>query len=99
VMKGTVNVAIKVNPATGDLTTHFTITWAAATISGFRFDVQYQYPGGGGHWHDWKTNQTALSGDFVADHGTGTYQFRSHIRKTSNGKTSNYSAAKTITVT
>jgi hypothetical protein len=43
------------------------------------------------------TNQTALSGDFVPDHGTGTYQFRSRIRKM-NGKASGYSAGKTITV-
>jgi plastocyanin len=97
-MKGTVNVAIKVNPRTGGVATHFTVTWAAAAITGYRFDVQYQYPGSGGHWFDWKPNQTALSGDFVPDHGTGTYQFRSRLRKASNAKTSDYSAGKTITV-
>jgi hypothetical protein len=43
------------------------------------------------------TGQTALSGDFVPDHGTGMYQFRSRIRNR-NGKTSSYSAGKAITV-
>jgi plastocyanin len=97
-MTGTVKVALKVNPSTGHLSTVFTVTWASAAITGYTFDVQYKFPGSS-TWHNWKTGQTALSSTFTADHGTGTYRFRSRLHKTSNNKTSSYSAAKTITVT
>jgi plastocyanin len=97
-MTGTVMAALKVNPSSGHTNTVFTITWASAAITGYKFDVQYKFPGSSS-WHNLFPGTTLLSNTFTPDHGTGTYQFHSRLHKTSNGKTSGYSAAKSISVT
>jgi hypothetical protein len=61
------------------------------------YDVQIKRPGNTA-WFNWKMGVTTMSATFVPDGGTGTYQFKAHIKKTSNGKSSNYSAAVSIVV-
>jgi Tol biopolymer transport system component len=97
-MNGTLNVPMTAAPKTGNLTTTFTITWAAAKApTGFNYDIQIQRPGGS--FVDWKVNQTnTLSATFVADGGTGQYRFQARVQNTSTGGASNYSQPVTITV-
>jgi Tol biopolymer transport system component len=96
-MIGTLNVPMSAAPKTGNLTTTFTITWAAGPPpTGYRFDIQIQRPGGS--FVDWITNTNTKSASFVADGGTGSYRFQARIRNTTNGFASNYSQAVAITV-
>jgi Tol biopolymer transport system component len=100
IMVGTVKVPILAAPKTGNTTTLFTITWAAASIpAGYNVDIQISRPGGPG-FVDWKTNQTNTqkSGTFTADAGTGTYSFQARLQNTASGNASNYSTPVTITV-
>jgi plastocyanin len=83
-------------PASGGVTTEFTITWATGPVAGFLFDVQIRRPGSS--WADWKTGVTALTSTFTPDAGTGQYSFRARIRNATSGKASQYSPAVTITV-
>jgi plastocyanin len=92
-----VTVAPKAKPASGTVSTPFTITWSSATApAGFVFDVQVLRPGSS-TWTNWLTGQTAKSGAFTPDAGTGTYQFRALMRKLAGGSAAN-SPAKKITV-
>lgn len=100
IMVGTVKVPILAAPKTGNTTTVFTITWAAASIPlGYNVDIQISRPGGPG-FVDWKTNQTNTqkSATFTADAGTGTYSFQARLQNTASGNASNYSTPVTITV-
>ena len=94
-----VKVTISVDPASGTLTTSFTITWASITaLAGYVYDVQIKRPGS--HVYvSWLSGQTAPSATFVADGGAGTYLFESRLRSLVNGGTSGYSPASKITVT
>ncbi len=93
---GMIKVAMKTAPASGTVSTPFTITWASATApAGFTFDVQILRPGTS-TWVNWKTAQTAKSGVFTPDAGAGTYQFRALMRNA--GGASANSLAKKITV-
>jgi outer membrane protein assembly factor BamB len=97
-MTGTVKAPVIVAPASGGVTTVFTITWATLIApSGYVYDVQIKRPGNTA-WFNWKMGVTTMSATFVPDGGTGTYQFKAHIKKTSNGKSANYSAAVSIVV-
>jgi len=94
---GTIKVALKAAPASGTVSTPFTITWASATApSGFVFDVQVKRPGSS-TWTNWLTAQTAASSVFTPDAGVGTYRFRARMRELSGGASA-YSAAKAIAV-
>ena len=93
-MTGTVKVPIKVSPTSGTTSTTFTITLASATQSGFTYDVQRKV--GSGSFTAWRTGVTTRTVTFSGS--AGTYRFRSRLHKTSNGATSNYSPAKTITI-
>ena len=96
-MTGSVKVPVRASPASGTTSTTFTITWASgAPPSGFNYDVQIKRPGSTA-FVDWKVNQTGTSSTFRADAGKGTYSFRSRIQK-GTGPASNYSAAKSISV-
>jgi plastocyanin len=97
-MRGTVRVPIRVVPATGGTGTTFTVTWSSATApAGFVFDTQIRRPGAAG-FVNWRVGRTGRSATFVPDAGTGMYRFRSRLRKTGDGTTSEFSQAKAITV-
>lgn len=98
-MIGTVSVKIKATPPSGPAGTIFTITVASINApAGFVYDIQKKNPGG--VFQNWMLNVTNKSVTFNSTgQPTGTYQFRSRLHKTSNGATSSYSAAKSITVT
>ncbi len=83
----------------GPVGTMFTVTVATiAAPTGFVYDVQKANPGGG--FADWKIGITTMSATFDSTaQATGVYKFRSRLRKTSNGATSGYSPAFSITVT
>jgi plastocyanin len=96
-MTGTVSVPINAKPKRGRQDTTFTITFSAANApAGFVFDAQIKRPGA--PFVDWQTGVTNRTATFVPDAGRGKYQFRSRLRKTSNGEASAYSTAKRITV-
>ena len=81
----------------GTTATTFTVTWAAATPpTGYVFDVQIRRPGAA--FVGWKTGVTSRTASFTPDAGTGTYSFRARLRNIANGATSNYSGAKSISV-
>ena len=95
---GKVRVPVQVSPARGSAATTFTVTWASADApSGYVYDVQIKRPGATGYV-SWKTRQTARSATFAPDRGAGTYSFRARLRKTSNGRASGYSPARSVTV-
>jgi plastocyanin len=93
-MKGTVQVPLKVSPTSGSPSTTFTLTLASATQAGFVYDVQRAV--GSGSFQAWRTGVSTRTVTFSRP--TGTYRFRSRLRKVSSGATSGYSAAKKITV-
>jgi plastocyanin len=97
-MTGTIKAPMILTPATGSLSTVFTIQWAtAAPPAGYLYDVQIRRPGSS-TWVTWKNGVTTTSATFVADGGRGNYDFKGHIRNTSNGKSADYSPYKTIVV-
>jgi len=98
-MKGTIGARDKVVPTSGPVGTMFTVTVASiAAPAGFVYDVQKQNPGGG--FADWKVGIATMSVIFDSTaQATGTYKFRSRLRRTSNGATSGYSPGFPITVT
>jgi plastocyanin len=93
-MTGTVKVPIKVSPATGTTSTTFTITLTSATQTGSTYDVQMKK--GSGSFTLWKSGVTTRTVTFKGS--AGMYSFRSRLHRTSNGATSGYSPAKTITI-
>jgi plastocyanin len=96
-MTGTAQVPVKVAPATGTTTTTFTIRVASATApAGFDYVIERKAPGATG-FLAWRTT-TAASVAFTPDRGTGTYSFRSLVRKTSSGQRTAASPARSITV-
>jgi plastocyanin len=96
-MTGAVKVAPTADPANGNVTTVFTIGWAANFApDGFVYDVQIKRPGG--VWTNWKMAQTNLSDTFMADQGTGTYAFRARYHDQTSGATSGWSPQVKIVV-
>lgn len=93
-MTSNVKVPIKVLPRTGSPSTTFTITLASATQLGFTYDIQKKV--GTGSFAVWKTGVTSRTVTFSGS--IGTYSFRSRLHRTSNGATSGWSPAKTITI-
>ena len=96
-MVGSVKVPVKVAPTTGTTATVFTITVASvAAPSGFVYDVQKRV-GSTGTWAAYMTGVTTASVTFTAT-ATGTYSFRSTLRKVSTGAKTKPSPAKSVTV-
>jgi plastocyanin len=96
-MVGTIKVPVTASPSSGGTGTTFTVVWSSgAAPPGFDWDVQVRRPGQ--KWKPWKMDQTALSSAFVPDIGAGTYQFRAHLERNSNGAVSKWSVPATITV-
>jgi len=96
-MVGSVKVPVKVAPTTGTTATIFTITVATvAAPSGFVYDVQKRV-GSTGTWAAYRTGVTTASVPFRAT-ATGTYFFRSTLRKVSTGAKTKPSPAKSVTV-
>jgi plastocyanin len=102
-MTGTIKVRPRFAPVAGGVATSFTLTWSACTMPGYGFDAQYRFrPSGSTRWGAWvslATGQTSVDTTFAPNHGTGTYGFRSRLRKIDTGKTSGYSPIGTIAVT
>jgi len=95
--KGTVHVGLGASPKSGGIADVFTISYGTRQPpSGYVEDIQIQRPGSGG-FVDWKTGQTGTTATFVADGGTGTYQFRASLRKVSSGARTGWAKAS-ITV-
>jgi hypothetical protein len=95
---GSVNVPVKAEPPTGNLTTTFTVTWAAdQPQTDFSFDIQIKRPGTT-RWKPWFTNQDVMSSTFVADMGVGTYQFRARMHNETLGFASGWSKTASIVV-
>jgi plastocyanin len=103
-MKGTVDVPIKVSPATGAPDSVISVTWSASSCpTGFRYDVQYRFkPTGGafGAWKGWRTNTVKTSDTLTAAslNGPGDYQFRSRLENIGTGKTSGWSRPASLTI-
>jgi plastocyanin len=96
-MTGTVNVPAEARPSTGNVSTTFTITWAADHLpAGYTSNVQIKRPGSTS-WANWLSNQTLDSATFVPDSGPGTYTFRARFQKTAGGM-SGWSPTATIQV-
>jgi plastocyanin len=93
-MHGTVKVPIKISPLTGTTSMTFTITLAAATQSGFEYDIQRKI--GTGNWKIWQSAVTSTTVTYTDV--AGTYAFRSRLHRTSNDGASGWSPAKTITI-
>jgi hypothetical protein len=97
-LTGSVRVPVIAQPPTGDLTTTFTITWAADQApTDYSFDIQIKRPGAT-KWRPWLTDQDVVSSTFVADRGVGTYQFRARSHNELLGFGSGWSKAASIAV-
>jgi plastocyanin len=94
-MHGKIRVPILISPSSGTTATTFTITLAAASQTGYTFDVQKKHDAG--RWKLWKTGVSTLTVTFNP-RGTGSFRFRSRLHKTSNGATSGWSPGMMITV-
>jgi len=94
-MTGKVVVPLLIAPMSGTTATTFTLTLAAASQTGFTFDIQKKV--GTNAWKTWKTGVTGLTVTFKPA-TTGTFRFRSRLHKTANGATSGYSPIKALTV-
>ncbi len=95
---GRAKVPVKVSSTTGGTSTVFAIQWACEDPpAGYVFDVQIKRAGSR-QWVSWQDGVTTMGADFTPDAGTGNYKFRARMRNTSGGATSDWSAAKKITV-
>lgn len=84
-MHGTVAVAMTAKPAEGSTATSFTLKWALAkAASGFVYDVEIQRPSDSA-FVSFRSGTTKNSASFIADAGTGTYQFRARRRSLTSG--------------
>jgi Tol biopolymer transport system component/plastocyanin len=93
-----IRVPLQVSPSRGTRATTFSVTWASATApGGYVYDIQIKRPRTN-RYVSWKTSQTVGSASFTADRGAGTYSFRARLRKTSNGRASEYSPTASVTV-
>ena len=95
-MHGNIVVRMKASPASGTKSTTFSIKWATAKApAGFKYQVQRKAPGGS--YVAFKTT-TARSVAWMPNK-TGTWSFRSRLKRLSNGATSGYSPALLVGVT
>jgi plastocyanin len=96
-MRGQVQVPVGAEPPSGNLTTEFTITWAADEAPSDRaFDVQIRRPGSTS-WVSFYEGGL-IDAVFVADAGPGRYRFRARYEKTNGVGASRWSAPTSIVV-
>jgi plastocyanin len=94
-MQGTIRVPVRVTPASGGLATVFTVRVATiAAPNGFHYVIQRRK--GSGAWNPWRT----VTGKTTSFDPTspGRYSFRSKLERISDGQSSGYSPARSITV-
>ena len=95
-MTGTIKVRIQVTQTSGSVGTTFAVAVAfVAAPSGSVCDIQRKK--GSGDWTAWKTGITSKSVTFRPK-ASGTWSFRSRVRKTSNNAKSGWSPARSISV-
>ena len=95
-MTGSVKVPAQVTPTSGIVGATFAVTVADRRApSGLVYDVQRKK--GSGRWTAWKTGITSKSVTFRPQ-ASGTWSFRSRLRKTANGARSGWSPAASISV-
>jgi uncharacterized repeat protein (TIGR01451 family) len=96
---GKVVIPVQVAPATGTVSSTFTVTWAlSAPAAGLVEDVQIKRPGAS--WAPWRHGESTLLEDaFQPDAGPGTYAFRSRVRDPSDGALSRFGPPVAIDVT
>ena len=94
-VKGTISVSMRRSPASGHLSTTFAIGVTCAVRKGFASDVEIRPPGG--NWAWWRYGVTTTSVGFKATR-TGTYQFRSRLRRASNNTFSGFSPLVLVVV-
>jgi plastocyanin len=98
-MQGRIRPKPTAMPRNGVVGTIFTIKVATIPApAGFVYDVQKKNPGGG--FQNWMTGITSSTAQFDSTgQPTGTYQFRSRLRRLSDNAASGYSPAANIMVT
>jgi plastocyanin len=98
-MKARVAAKDRVSPPSGPVGTVFTIRVATITApSGFVYDVQKKNPGG--IFQNFAVGITTMSTTWDSTgQPTGLYQFRSRLRRLSDGATSGYSPGQNVSVT
>lgn len=95
-MTGTIKVRLQVTPPSGSPDTTFAVAVASvAAPSGSVYDIQRKR--GSGDWTAWRTGITSKSVRFKPN-ASGTWSFRSRLRKTSNNAKSGWSPGRSISV-
>jgi plastocyanin len=98
-MTGSIRSKPTAAPRSGPVGTVFTVTVATVVApEGFVYDIQKKNPGGS--FRNWMVGVTAKTAMFDSTgQPTGSYQFRSRLRRLSDNAASGYSPAASITVT
>jgi plastocyanin len=98
-MTGNIGVVGFASPTSGVAGTQFTINVSRIPAPpAFLYDIQMRSPGGG--WADWMIGDTLAAVTWDSTGKTpGVYQFRSRLRRVSDGSASGYSPATKVTVT
>ncbi len=92
----TANVPITAGPATGSLTTVYSINWATRSApAGLTYEIDLQRPNG--VYVPWLTT-TARGATFIADDGIGTYRVRARMVKADDDSTGTGWVTKKIVV-
>jgi plastocyanin len=89
----------QVTPPSGPVGTVFTVKVATVTApAGFVYDVQKKNPGG--NFQNFAVGITTMTTMWDSTgQATGVYQFRSRLRRTSDGAASGFSPGQNVTVT
>lgn len=96
-MRGSIVVPMIASPSSGTTATTYTLRFGSAALpSGFVYDLRMRKDAG-----SWMTFSGLTTESLRFNPGTGgqgTYQFRSRIRRTSDGKFSGYSPVRSVVV-
>jgi plastocyanin len=98
-MTANIGVRGQATPPSGPVGTQFTVKVSQIPAPPlFLYDVQMKNPGG--QWTDWMIGITTATVNWDSTgKPTGLYQFRSRLRRISDGSASLYSPASKVTVT
>jgi hypothetical protein len=97
-MTGVLKVGMVVTPSSGTATTQFSVQWAVDQApDGYVFDVQVKRPGTTA-WKALATDTTAGQLSFTPDKGNGTYSFRARTQVAGGTAATQWSVAKSVTV-
>ena len=95
-MKGKLQAPVVITPLSGNVHTTFTVHWASGGLpAGFVADVQRKAPGGA--WTTWQNGAT-VSFATTKLATVGQWSLRARLRRTSNGKSSGWSAATKVNI-